>query len=55
MRLKNPDRKKKVCLRCGHIFLSKHKFNRLCANCRRAVRGYFEPDVWTYRTGDLIK
>lgn len=31
---KNPDEKYRECLGCGKKFLSKHKFNRQCLNCR---------------------
>jgi ribosomal protein S27AE len=27
------DRKKRKCLRCGKLFMSRNKFNRLCDNC----------------------
>ena len=35
-RKKNPERKKRTCLKCNHEFVSKHRFNRICPNCMKS-------------------
>lgn len=36
----NPERKERRCLCCKAIFLSAHKFNRLCIECSAAASEY---------------
>ena len=55
-RIPDPDRKKtasrkiSVCLRCNGEFISRHKFNRICGQCKVNRRWDF-PSEHEIKTG----
>ena len=41
----NKNKKDRKCLRCQEIFLSKHRFNKICRDCALVNAGVYEASI----------